>query len=202
MHETAAPHIVIARPHEPLTQAEFLAWELQQDEKHECVDGYIYPLFGDRTSRGFAGGTGSHAQLAAELTSLVLPAARPCRTYGSDMRIETVRSTRYADVFVTCDERDRNDGLVMRHPKLIVEVLSESTAREDLGPKMREYQTIDALEEYLIIDSRKRWVQSVRRIENRWASSTPVTDGVFDLISISLAIDCGRLYDAVGIPGL
>src|SRR5579862_1878624 len=154
---------VTAQPHEPMTQAEFLAWELQQEDKHEFVDGYVYPLFGDRTLQGFAGGTGAHNQIATELIATIVPAARPCRTYSPDMRVETVRSTRYADVFVTCDERDRNDAMVMRHPKLIVEVLSESTAREDVGPKVREYQTIDTLEEYLMIDSRKRWAQVLRR---------------------------------------
>jgi Uma2 family endonuclease len=147
-----------ARLHEPVTQAEFLALELEQQEKYELVDGYILPLFGDRTTQGVAGGTGFHNQLAAELIVRIAPAARPCRTYGSDMRLETARNIRHPDVVVTRDERDRNDSVVMRHPKLIVEVLSETTAREDLGPKAREYQTIDTLEEYLIVDSRKRWV--------------------------------------------
>ena len=186
------------RPHEPLTQAEFLEWELAQAEKHEFVDGYIYPLFGDRTALGFAGGTGWHAQLATELIMTVGPAARPFRTYGSDMRIETVRSTRYPDLFVTCDERDRNDGFVMRHPKLIVEILSESTAREDLGAKMREYRTIDALEEYVTLDSRKRWIQLSRRIEHRWETFAPIGFGTLDLVSIS--VDCTALYDSVGVP--
>src|SRR5581483_10325035 len=126
------------QPHEPLTQAEFLEWELQQDEKHEFVDGYVQRLFGDPSTVGFAGGTGRHNRIAVELAALILEAARPCRTFTSDMRIETATSTRYADVFVTCDERDRDDAYVMRHPKLIVEVLSESTAREDLGRKLRD----------------------------------------------------------------
>ena len=189
-----------AQRHEPITQAEFLEWELAQPEKHEFVDGYIYPLFGDWTALGFAGGTGWHAQLATELIMIVGPAARPCRTYGSDMRIETVRSTRYPDLFVTCDERDRNDGFVMRHPKLIIEILSESTAREDLGAKLREYQTIDALEEYVTLDSRKRWIQLSRKIDNGWKSIAPFDVGTLQLRSIPIAIDCTALYDSVGIP--
>ncbi len=191
---------MIAQPNEPLTQAEFLEWELRQEEKHEFVDGYIYPLFGDRSVLGFAGGTGAHNQLATELISLILPAARPCRTYSSDVRIETARSTRYADIFLTCDERDRNDSLVMRHPKFIVEVLSESTAREDLGPKMREYQSIDTLEEYVMLDSRKRWVQLLRRSNAAWQLSPAITAGTLDCASIPLSIDLDALYDTVGIP--
>ncbi|MGH7728590.1 MAG: Uma2 family endonuclease [Vulcanimicrobiaceae bacterium] len=189
-----------ALPHEPLSKDEFLAWELAQEEKHEFVDGYVYPLFGDRTAQGFAGGTGRHAQLATELTALIVPAARPCRTYGSDMRIETITGIRYADIFVTCDERDRNDALVMRYPKLIVEVLSESTAREDLGSKMREYTTIETLEEYLMIDSRKRWTQIMRRDQGLWNLLPPGAAGTLELLSIALRVDCDLLYERVEIP--
>lgn len=73
------------------------------------------PLFGDRTVRGFAGGTGWHAHLATELTLLVAPVEHPCRTYGSDMRIEMVRSSvrrsrsgrrRALEEFLTIDSHD------------------------------------------------------------------------------------------------
>ncbi len=188
-----------AQPHEPLTQAEFLAWELQQEAKHEFVDGYVYPLFGDRTAVGFAGGSGRHNRLAIGLTLRIVPAARPCRTYTSDMRIEMARSTRCADVFVTCEERDRDDAFAMHHPKLIVELLSESTARDNLGPKMREYQTIDTLEEYATIDSRKRWAQVNRRHGGSWRAELPVTGGRLELRSIGLAIDLDELYRECGV---
>jgi Uma2 family endonuclease len=191
---------VTAQPHEPLTQAEFLAWELQQPDKHEFVDGYVYPLFGDATAQGFAGGTGWHNRLALELALVIAPAARPCRTYTSDMRIETARSTRYADLFVTCDERDHDDASVMRHPKLIVEVLSESTAREDLGPKKREYESIDTLNEYLVIDSRKRWAQVIRREGGEWVESAPSGSGLLELKSLGLILNLDEVYDAVGSP--
>jgi Uma2 family endonuclease len=70
-----------------------------------------FPLFGDRRAVGFAVFKGRHNHIATELIALILPAARPSRTYSSEMRIETVSSTRDADIFVTCDERDRNDAV-------------------------------------------------------------------------------------------
>jgi Uma2 family endonuclease len=105
-----------AQPQEPLTQAEFPAWEQRQAAKHEFVDGHVY---------GFAGGTVSHSALASLLIQAIGPAALPCRTYGSDILIEMATSTRYPDVVVTCDERDRqNERTTIRHPKLVIEVLS------------------------------------------------------------------------------
>jgi Uma2 family endonuclease len=188
-----------AQPREPMTQAEFLIWELAQEEKHEYVDGYVQRLFGDPSIQGFAGGTVRHNQIAVALTLLIAPAAAPCRTFTSDMRIETASSTRYADIAVSCDERDSDAGAhVIRHPKLIVEVLSESTARDDLGRKMRDYQTIEELDEYLAVDSRKRWFQIARKRGTQWDLADGSV-GVVELQSIGLSLDLDRIYESVGL---
>jgi Uma2 family endonuclease len=53
--------------------------------------------------------------------------------------IETCRGIRYSDGVVTCDEGDRIPNIrTLRAPKLIVEVLSESTAAVDRGAKLDE----------------------------------------------------------------
>ncbi len=180
-----------AQPHEPLTQVEFPAWESRQLSKHEFVDGHVY---------GFAGGTIEHNALAVLLIEKIAAAARPCRTYGSDMLIEMTSSTRYADLVVTCDERDRAPGSrVIHYPKLVIEVLSESTAKDDLGPKFREYQAIETLEEYVTIDSRKRWAQIARREAGRWVLDLPVTAGSVELRSVGTAIDLDDVYNDAGV---
>lgn len=180
-----------AQPHEPLTQAEFPAWEQRQETKHEFVDGHVY---------GFAGGTFAHADLAAGLLERLRPHVRPCRAIGSDMLIEMATSSRYADVMVTCDERDfEPSGTVIHYPKLIVEVLSEATAKDDLGPKMREYQAIPTLEEYVTIDSRKRWAQVLRRENDRWELLLPVAAGLLELRSVGITVDLEELYTTAGL---
>lgn len=176
-----------ALPHEPITQADFPAWEQRQLAKHEFVGGHIY---------AFAGGTRAHNAMVSQLIAVILTAARPCRTYGSDMLVEMAASTRYPDVVVTCDERDSSDmrALVVRYPKLIVEVLPESTAQDDLGSKMREYQAIETLEEYVTIDSRKRWAQVSRKSGQEWVLNVPVTGGSLELRSIGLTIDLDEIF--------
>lgn len=175
-----------AQPHEPLTQAKFPAWEQRQEAKHEFVDGHVY---------SFAGGTIEHNAIVSLLIQEVGPAARPCRTYGSDMLVEMATSTRYPDVVVTCDERDHLAGnTTIHHPKLVIEVLSDSTSKDDLGPKMREYQAIDTLEEYVMIHSRIRWAQIARREGDTWSLEHPITTGHLHLPAVPLTLDLDTLY--------
>jgi Uma2 family endonuclease len=183
-----------AQPHD-LTLAEFIAWEEHQETKHEFAYGNVY---------AFAGGTLRHSAIALELLTLLHAHLRgtPCRVYGSDVLTTTEWSGRYADVVVTCDERDTSDltQRSIRHPKLIVEVLSESTAAIDRGDKLDEYRTIDTLEEYILIDSRRRWVETYRRVENTWIASLPITAGELPLTSVDITISLDEVYDTVGIP--
>ncbi|HEY1867703.1 MAG TPA: Uma2 family endonuclease, partial [Candidatus Cybelea sp.] len=145
--------------------------------------------------------TRAHNAMVTRLIAAIEPAARPCHTYGSDMLVEMAASTRYPDVVVTCDERDSSDmrALVIRYPKLIVEVLSDSTAQDDLGSKMREYQTIETLVEYVTIDSRKRWAQMSRKSGQEWILNVPATGGTLELRSIGLALDLDEIFAQGGI---
>jgi len=179
-----------AQPHEPLTVASFIAWELLQEARHEFVDGHVH---------GFAGGTLGHSALAASLISRIRPIALPCKTLTSDALVRMQRSARYADVVVTCDERDGNDATAVRYPKLILELLSDSTAAVDRGDKFDEYRSIETLEEYILIDSRKRWAETYRRVNGEWIASLPMTTGNLRLWSVGLSMDIDELYRECGI---
>src|SRR5579862_4850506 len=173
-----------ADPH--LTLGEFLDWEQRQESKHEFVAGRVV---------AFAGGTLGHTFLANLLVARILPQAAPCRTYGSDALIQTGRSFRYADVVVTCDERDRDPAArVVVGPKVIIEVLSESTAAVDRGEKLDEYRSIDTLAEYVLLDSRTRWCATYRRREGAWLASLPIAAGELVLESLGIAINLDALY--------
>jgi Uma2 family endonuclease len=182
-----------AQPHD-LTLAEFIAWEARQEAKHEFADGRVY---------AFAGGTKRHAAIAVELLGLLNTCLRgsPCRVYGSDVLIAMGQSGRYADVVVTCDERDTRDlgETAVHYPKLIIEVLSDSTAAVDRGDKLDEYRTIDSLEEYVLVDSRRRWVEVYRRGDNAWLASLPMTDGELRLASVDATVSLEDLYATAGL---
>lgn len=135
---------------QPLTLAEFLAWEARQSSKFEFHDGAIFAM---------AGATDDHGQIVANLIALIRPKLRrtTCRIYPQDMKVVTdFPGSRYPDILVTCDARDAADKLMKRHPKLIIEVFSRTTAAIDTIDKLDEYETIAQLEEYMLVDSRRR----------------------------------------------
>ena len=62
---------------------------------------------------------------------------------------------------------------VLHHPKIIIEVLSDSTAAYDRGEKFAAYRKISDLQEYALIDQLYRRIEIFRRTENdEWLLAT------------------------------
>lgn len=91
-----------------------------------------------------------------------------CRVYISDMKaqIQTLNRYFYPDIMVTCDPRDLENRTYKQHPQVIVEVLSDSTEAFDRGDKFADYQQLDSLQEYLLINSKRQYVDIFRRQSN------------------------------------
>ena len=131
-----------------LTPAEYFAWEEQQLEKHEYIDGQVYAISGGSVNQG---------RIAIRLTAMFDNHVENsgCITGNSDVKInivETSNST-YPDASVTCDERDKTTTQYITYPCLIVEVLSPSTESYDRGGKFRMYRKNPVLQDYLLVSS-------------------------------------------------
>lgn len=169
---------------------EFLAWESQQSSKSEYTRGLV---------RAMAGASRAHGTIAVNLAAIVRPAVRgtQCRLYLADMKVVAPRApaVRYPDAVVTCDPRDMSDANVTRHPRLIVEILSRSTASEDRGTKFAEYRPIPALQEYVLVDSEQVAVDAYRRATHGWTIDAygPGDRIVFESIGVEVAIEA--LYE-------
>ena len=178
---------------DPLTLAEFIAWEERQPSKHEFRDGSVYAM---------AGATDDHNQIVANLMAIIRPLLRggPCRVYANDMMLVTeYPGSRYPDLLVTCDGRDAMDRRKKHHPKLIIEVLSESTSGVDATDKLDEYQTIAALEEYVLVDSRKPSVRIYRRNGAKLETESPIISGTIELRSLDAKISLVDIYEDVAL---
>jgi Uma2 family endonuclease len=67
----------------------------------------------------------------------------------------------------------------MEEPFLVVEVLSPSTRRDDLGVKVVGYQEVSTIREIWAVDSERRWLRVWRRSGDDWIEPLPVRAGAF-----------------------
>ena len=144
------------------TVAEFLDWEATQAEKQEFYNGEIFAMTGARQV---------HVQTTGNLFSLLKNHVRGsgCRALMTDMRIQAAENVFYPDILVTCDPDDLKADLVMRNPRVIIEILSPNTAAYDRGEKFAAYRQIESLQEYVLIDPDTQHIDVYRRMpENDW----------------------------------
>ncbi|MBD2488626.1 Uma2 family endonuclease [Aulosira sp. FACHB-615] len=176
------------------TPEEYLQMEETSSIKHEYIDGYIYAM---------AGASDPHVTVALNLAVLLRSHVRGsgCRVYIADMkaRIESLNRYYYPDVMVTCDSRDQETPVHKRFPCLIVEVLSDSTEAFDRGDKFADYQAIESLKEYVLINTKRKRVECFRRNEdNLWVLQTYTSqEQYFQLNSINFEATIAELYEDV-----
>lgn len=186
---------MIASPQHPhLSPEEYLQMEEHSPIKHEYIDGQIYAM---------VGANDAHVTIAGNLFALLRSHVRGsgCRVYMSDMkaRIETLNRYFYPDVMVTCDPRDREAPLEKRFPRLIVEVLSDSTEAYERGDKFADYQSLESLQEYVLINTKRQRVECFRRNEAGLWVLQSYTDqqATFRLESIGFEGAIAMLYEDV-----
>ncbi|AGY59110.1 Uma2 family endonuclease [Gloeobacter kilaueensis] len=186
---------MLTKSKEPYFSAdEYLQIEEQSPIKHEYVDGQLYAL---------VGASQNHNTLAANLLSALMQHLRGsgCRVFMSDIKVRIEQRNRffYPDVVVTCDQRERETPLYLRYPKLVVEVLSDSSEAYDRGAKFLDYQTLESLQEYVLISTKEQLVQCFRRSEpGLWVlQSYTQEDKVYQIGSLHFSKTLEELYENV-----
>lgn len=145
-----------------MTYSDYLAFEAASTTKHEYVDGEVFAM---------AGGTITHGALAMAVGTALSNALRDraCRVLSSDVRVRVKASgmASYPDVTVVCQqlEVDSDDPHGVLNPRLIVEVLSDSTEAYDRGAKAAHYRRIPSLREYVLVSQREALIEVYRRNE-------------------------------------
>lgn len=177
---------------------DYLEGERISPIKHEYIRGQIYAM---------AGATKAHGIIALNLATGLRNKLRGsgCTTYMADIkvRIETADVYYYPDITVTCDRRDSISLAedFIRYPRLVVEVLSPTTAAFDRGDKFADYRTIETLEEYVLINQERMSVECFRRNSEGFWVLYPYTKGEeIHLTSVDFQCSIGALYeDAIEI---
>lgn len=183
-----------SKSHAYFEPTEYLEIERISAIKHEYLQGQIVAM---------AGVSKSHVIITGNLSALLVNHLRAsgCISYAADMkvRLPELNLFYYPDLSITCDDRDRisNQDFIL-HPKLIVEVLSDSTEAFDRGDKFSDYKSIVELEEYVLVHQRQVLVEGFqRKSDNLWVPQIYREDEIVEFSSIEFTCAIADLYDNV-----
>jgi Uma2 family endonuclease len=142
-----------------LSPEDYLAWERQQDRKHEYFEGEVYAM---------AGGSPRYNRLSSKVTSVLeLALGGRCHVFSSDQRVRS-RERRYVypDVSVVCVSPIIEQEDVLVNPTIIVEDLSSTTEQYDRGLKWDSYPSLPSLTDYVLISQDRARIEHLgaRRI--------------------------------------
>lgn len=181
-----------------LSIEDYLAGEEGSDIKHEYLGGSAHAM---------AGGSADHAAISANAIVSLGGQLRgkPSRTFTSDLkvRIDLPEHTRfyYPDVQVVCDP-SAGDARYQERPVVVIEVLSESTRRTDLGEKKDAYLAIPSLKALLLVESDLAYVLVYRRRpEGGFATEVHEDpEAVIPLPEIGATLPLADLYERIVFP--
>jgi len=174
-----------------MTIDEFLAFEQNSQVRHEYVNGHVFAM---------GGTSAAHSGIMVNLVLILGSAAKKkpgCRLYIESMFVKAGSSLYYPDLVYSCEPIKPTD-LVLKAPRLIIEVLSPSTERTDKAEKVEAYQRISSLSEYAIVSQTTRKIEVYRRSEERWICSD-YESGLLTLESIPLEVSLTDIYDETGV---
>ncbi|MFH7030640.1 MAG: Uma2 family endonuclease [Heteroscytonema crispum UTEX LB 1556] len=177
-----------------LTVEEYLQLEQTSEIRHEYLEGEIFAM---------AGASEEHNLIAGNIYALLRPHLRgtPCRAFVSDMKVQLKVQKAdifyYPDLLVTCDPNDRERYFKTR-PTLIVEVLSNSTKTTDKREKRINYQSIENLQEYVLVSQEEIKVEVYRKDpQGNWLLEILGKDNELHLDSIGLTLTMADIYEDV-----
>ena len=100
------------------------------------------------------------------------------------------RTSYEPDAMVACGPRPAPDALAIDDPKIIVEVLSPSTAALDHGRKLSDYFSLQSVEHYLILDPDRRVAIHHKRGQGDAIETRVVAEGAlrFDPPGLEVAV--------------
>ncbi len=168
---------------------DYLKEEERSNARHEYVNGLIYAM---------VGGTARHNLITTAVTSTLKQhlKGKPCHVFMSDMKVRVNDVFYYPDVMVVCGPMDMK-SLYQTEPTLIVEVLSVSTEAKDRLEKLVAYQSLQSVQEYVLLAQDKVKVEIYRRDKNEWNIESLSYGDTINLTSVGYTGSVEMFYEDV-----
>jgi Uma2 family endonuclease len=184
-------------PRAGITFADFLAWEQEQEHRHELIGGEVV---------AFAGGSLDHEGIAANIVAKLRAAVDPpCLALGSSAVVETVSRNRTngfrPDVVVSCSRDNVGTALYVREPLIIVEVVSPSNSGRKWNEKLIEYTLTPSIAQLVLVEARTRVMSSyVREATGAWQAPVTVEEvGRLEFTPLGFAMSLDEIYAATSL---
>ena len=160
-----------------------------EGEKYEYVNGRIYAMAGASRNHNRTSGA-LFARLYNHLENT------NCEVFQSDMKVgfpvkDDDSRYYYPDLQVSCGDED--EAYYNRSPCLIIEVLSDSTAKTDRTEKLLSYQRIPGLQEYVLCSQDSPHIEVYRKRVD-WGVELFTAGQNFTLESVELEIAVDDIY--------
>ena len=173
---------------------EFLVWAEGRPERWELEDGELVSISPERLGHLEA----KNESLRA-LERAIIKAKLPCRAVpdGAAVRIDD-KTAFEPDAMVYCGPRLPPKTIIIPNPVIVVEVLSDSTARRDAHEKLVGYFRVASILHYLIVDPDKHYIVHHRRGAGDIIETRIIHGGDIHLEPPGLTIAAQDMFGAIG----
>src|SRR5438309_1042988 len=128
--------------------------------------------------------------------------SEPCYVYNSDASVRLAESRyTYPYISVSCDPGDQptTEQLQIQAPRVVVEVLSDSTEGKDRIRKANLYHACPSIQEYVLIATKYQAVEVQRRAGDAWTLHLFGPGDEIELASIDVRFPLAVLYRGTAV---
>ena len=188
-----------AAPKRLLTPHEYLARERLAEFRSQFYGGEMFAM---------AGASFRHTRINDNLSLEVGTQLKnsSCQILTRDLRVKVDATGLYTypDAIIVCGEPVFEDtGLdTLINPRVLIEILSESTEEYDRGAKFDQYRQIPTLQEYVLVSQDEYLIERhVRQPDGSWLPTTcSGPTGIFEFASVPVRVPLTEIYRGVTFP--
>jgi Uma2 family endonuclease len=129
-----------------------------------------------------------------------------CRVATCDLRVKVSATGLYTypDLVVVCDEPEFEDAVMdtLLNPRVLIEVLSDSTEKYDRGAKFAQYRQVQSVQEYVLVAQDRPLVERhIRQTDGSWLMTEfSGLAQTFAFGTIAVQVPLAEIYRDVKLP--
>ncbi|MDO8368605.1 MAG: Uma2 family endonuclease [Saprospiraceae bacterium] len=176
----------------PMSVEDYIESEERSEIRHEFIDNQLIPM---------PGTTDDHNEICFNIKNALKQIIKNLRVYTESVKVQIAsqKDYTYPDVMIAPDPRDQTNKYIKQYPTAIFEVISRTSRIEDSVDKFVRYKNIESLQNYILVDSEKGWVEvRFKTTEGEWESNTyQLSDERFPIPVLGISLNFSDVYDGV-----